>query len=127
MPVWPTILPQAPAKDGFSDACPSNLLRSDMDSGPAKVRRRGSAKPRTVSCTYVFSDVEADAFEEFVNNTLYDGSICFDWWHPVLARYVRARLVPQSDSLYSREYFNSSLSWQYALTLEYWPDAPLEG
>lgn len=126
MPFWPTALPQAPLKDGYSDTAPDQLLRSDMESGPAKVRRRGTAKPHVAACTYVFTDEEATIFEDFALGTLAGGALAFDWWHPVLARYVRARLVPSGDGLFARSYWNGTLAWAYSLSFEYWPDIPVE-
>lgn len=125
MPIWPSSLPLAPLRDGFGDTAPSNLLRSETDTGPAKVRRRGGAKPHSVSCTYVLTDEQADIFESFVVNTLSGGSLCFDWWHPVLGRYVRARLAPSDSGLFTRSYWGNSLDWQYSVSLEYWPDIPV--
>lgn len=126
MPLWPLDLPQAPLRDGWSDTAPDNLLRSDMESGPAKVRRRGSAKPRVAACTYVMNAEEAALFEDFALGTLAGGALAFDWWHPVLGRYVRARLVPSGDGLYSRSYWGGTYVWQYSLTIEYWPDVPVD-
>lgn len=126
MPIWPTVLPQYPLREGFSDTAPNELLRSDTESGPAKVRRRGTSKPHVVACTYVFSSEDAAIFEEFALSTLAGGSIAFDWFHPVLTRYVRARLMPTGEGLFSRVYWGDSLKWAYSLTLEYWPDVPVE-
>lgn len=125
--IWPAELPQAPQRDGYSDTAPDQLLRSEMESGPVKVRRRGTAKPHVAACTYVFTDAEAQVFETFALDTLAGGALAFDWWHPVLGRYVRARLVPTGDGLFARSYFGSTLSWQYSLSFEYWPDVPVEG
>lgn len=127
MPFWPLAIPQAPQRDGWSDTAPDQLLRSDMESGPAKVRRRGTAKPHVAQATYVMDDAEAAIFEEFALETLAGGALAFDWWHPVLARYVRARLVPSGDGLFSRSYWNGTYAWQYSLTLEYWPDISVAG
>ena len=126
MLLWPTAIPQAPQRDGWSDSAPDNLLRSDMESGPAKVRRRGNAKPYVAQATYVMNDEEAAIFEAFALQTLAGGALAFDWWHPVLRRYVRARLVPAGEGLFSRSYWNGTYAWQYSLTIEYWPEVPVE-
>lgn len=126
MPFWPTELPQSPLRGGFSYSAPNNLIRSDMETGPAKVRRRSTAKPYTAQVTYIMSNEQASVFEEFAITTLAGGSICFDWWHPVLKRYVRARLLAGDEGLFTRTYFSDTLDWQYAISLEYWPDIPVE-
>lgn len=127
MPFWPLAIPQKPLRSGYTDTAPNNLLRSDMETGPAKVRRRGTAKPHKAQVTYIMSNEEAAIFEEFAIVTLAGGSIAFDWWHPVLRRYVRARLLPENEGLFARTYFSESLQWQYALSIEYWPDISVAG
>ena len=51
--IWPLTLPQLPLVSGYSESMPSNLIRSETDTGPAKVRRRGNAKPVTVQASYI--------------------------------------------------------------------------
>ena len=43
--VWPLSLPQSPIANGYKEDMPSNLIRSDAEYGPAKVRRRGGQNP----------------------------------------------------------------------------------
>lgn len=123
---WPIELPQIPLRAGYSDTAPNNLLRSDMDTGPAKVRRRSTAKPHIAACSYVFDDAKAMIFEDFAEHTLAGGALAFDWWHPVLKRYVRARLLSSEDGLFTRTYFSDTLKWHYSLKFEYWPETPVE-
>lgn len=126
MPFWPLAIPQRPLRNGYSDTAPNNLLRSDMETGPAKVRRRGNARPHVAQVTYIMSNEESAVFEEFAIVTLAGGSLAFDWWHPVLERYVRARLLTGEEGLFTRTYFSESLKWQYAISIEYWPDIPVD-
>jgi len=106
---------------------PNNLLRSSPETGPAKVRRRGNARPCVIQANYVMTEEELSIFRAFAMDTLAGGAICFDWPHPVLNRTVRARLVANGDGLYTESFFGSTLEWQVALTIEYWPDAPVNG
>lgn len=121
--IWPLVFP-CPLLSGFSGKTPNNLIRSDMDTGPAKVRRRGGAKPRQVQASYMLSREQLSILSVFVGETIADGAVCFDWPHPTLGRYVRARMVGGSDGLYSVSPVSPEL-WQVPLTIEYWPDAPL--
>ena len=123
--IWPPTLPQRPQRNGYKSQYPNQLIRSDMDSGPAKVRRRGNAKPVTLSLTYVLNAEQLAVFKDFVSEAIAEGAVCFDWPHPVLNRYVRARLVGQNSSIYDEQLFGDTLDWQITFTLEYWPDAPL--
>lgn len=122
-PIWPLDLPQRPLRSGYSDKLPNNQLRSEMDSGPDKVRGKGKAEAEVDTVTYVLRDSQRDLFKSFVRDTLQGGVLCFDWPHPTLRRYVRARLVASSDSLVSIQPYGNTLAWQTTLTVEYWPDA----
>lgn len=122
--IWPLALPQCPKISGFSEKSPNNLVRSDMDTGPAKVRRRGGAKPWQVSATYILTKAQLSTLQAFVADTLADGALCFDWPHPVKGNYVRARLLGGSDSIYEATPSTPDI-WTVPLNIEYWPDAPL--
>ncbi len=45
MATWPATLP-APALSSLRETPPDNLIRTQMDKGPAKVRRRTTANVR---------------------------------------------------------------------------------
>ena len=80
--VWPLGLPQAPDTDGFTETPPNNLLRTQMDVGPAKVRRRFTAGVRGFSMQMVLTRTEVDTLESFFYQTLVGGSLVFDWVNP---------------------------------------------
>ena len=68
--IWPLTLPQSPLISGYSESMPSTLLRSETETGPAKVRRRGNAKPVTVQATYIMSTEHMELFDTFVYKTV---------------------------------------------------------
>lgn len=124
-PVWPLDLPQRPIRSGYNDGLPNNQLRSKMDAGPDKVRGKGKAEPEVDTVTYVMRDAQRDLFKLFVRDTLQGGVLYFDWPHPTLGRYVRARMVAASDNLSKIQPFKDTLAWQVPLTVEYNPDATI--
>lgn len=130
--IWPPSLPQSPITNGYKENMPSNLIRSDADYGPAKVRRRGGAKPVTVTASYILSTKEVEILDAFVYDSIGGGAICFDWPRPRFSktkdsggRYVRARIVPSSDGLYIKSNVGNTVDhWQIDLKLEIFPDVP---
>lgn len=46
--IWPTTLPQKLLIEGFAEGMANNRIRSSTDVGPAKVRPRSTAAPRTM-------------------------------------------------------------------------------
>ena len=129
--IWPLNLPQSPLTSGYTESTPSNLLRSETDTGPAKVRRRGGSKPITVNASYIMSTAETKILDKFVDESISEGAICFDWPRPKWlniqgTNYVRARLVPQSDALYTRSNVDETTDfWKIQLQLEIFPKVPI--
>ena len=127
--IWPLTLPQMPLISGYSESMPSNLIRSETDTGPAKVRRRGNAKPVTVQASYIMNTEQMELLDTFMYETIGGGAVCFDWPRPRFksgdGKYVRARIVPSSNGLYDRSVVDSTTDfWNVTLTLEIFPDVP---
>jgi len=80
--VWPADLPQEVLFDGYDEQLPNVMLRTTMDAGPAKVRRRFTAAIRTISFNIEMTRAQVVLFETFFNDTLKGGSLAFDWVHP---------------------------------------------
>ena len=77
---WPGTLPFRPLLDGYDEAPPDTALRTEMDAGPAKQRRRYTAGPRPVNASIlVDSKAKLDIFDAFYVTTLQNGVLAFDW------------------------------------------------
>lgn len=79
---WPSTLPQYVLRDSYSRNPGNNLIRTDMEIGPAKVRRRSTSAPTTVSLSFSFDKDELDDFEEFFITTLGYGVLTFNFPDP---------------------------------------------
>jgi hypothetical protein len=77
-PTWPSTLPQAPYQNGPVMKPASNTIRSQTDSGAAKMRRRYTAVPVEVRFMLYLTDAEIAILETFVITTLKD-VLPFDW------------------------------------------------
>jgi len=95
--VWPTTLPQSPQK-GFTETGGVLVTRTPMDSGPAKMRKRGN-KPKTLSVSYLMTDAQVSALETFVKTTT-QGTLRFQYPHPRLGTVSDVRIVPQGEGDY---------------------------
>ena len=82
MAVWPVTLPQRVLASGYEEISPDLTIRTQMDSGAPKVRRRWSAAPRLFTCRMVFTSAQAETFDAFYYTTLVGGVDAFDWVHP---------------------------------------------
>lgn len=82
MSSWPATIPQALFTDGYGEAPPNVTIRSQMDFGPDKVRRRATAGVRPVSGKMVMTSAQLADFKTFYNTTILGGSLRFDWVDP---------------------------------------------
>lgn len=82
VPDWPATLPQVLLVNGYQEGARDNALRSAMDSGPAKVRRRATAAARPVQGKLVMTAAELEIFKDFYADDLLDGSLRFSWMEP---------------------------------------------
>jgi len=79
---WPETLPQKLLVDGYSQAAANTLMRSNMETGPAKQRRRFSSGVEPVSGKLILDYTEFDTLKEFYDTTLIGGSLRFIWKDP---------------------------------------------
>lgn len=81
-PEWPATLPPLTELDGYTESPPKNLLRTQMDAGPAKVRRRFTAGVRQISGKLLMHKDQVAALDSFHQNDLASGALKFDSLHP---------------------------------------------
>lgn len=82
MASWPSTLPDFVLRQGYSEKLPNVLIRSQTDTGPAKVRRRHTTGVREFNIVLSLTPDEADDFDEFFITTLKHGSLTFTWVNP---------------------------------------------
>ena len=96
MPSWPVDLPPLVTTAGFLETYPWGNLRTEMDAGPAKVRRRTTAAARPIACQIKCTGDQLTDLENFIHADLADGVLPFTWVHPrtQLAATFRFREPP---------------------------------
>lgn len=65
--------------DGYGSGEGDNVLRSSMEAGPGKARRRYTAVPKPVAGRIFVTDTQLGYFKTFYETTLLDGAYRFDW------------------------------------------------
>jgi hypothetical protein len=65
MAVWPVTLPQKFQQDGFVDTEPNTFVKTEMDAGPPKIRRRFTATHRPVSGSMIMTSTQKAALRTF--------------------------------------------------------------
>lgn len=102
IPTWPNTLPQVPQK-GYTETLGTNIIRTNMDAGPAKMRYRGR-RPDMLNVQFLMTTAQTDTLQTFVQTTLA-GVRRFSFTHPRKNTTVEVRIVPQQDgALYNLSY-----------------------
>jgi len=102
---WPDLLPSGLLADGFSKKPQSNVIRTSMDAGPKKARRRYTARTVIYSGKQVFDESELMVFEQFYHNVLADGVLRFHFTDPTTQkigefRFTEDYIATPNDGLY---------------------------
>lgn len=120
--VWPSTLPLAPLVQGYTESAPNLLLRSSVDQGPPRVRRKCSSKPWVFSAKLPLNAAQVQALEEFVYVQLEGGALRFEFAHARTKATVECRFVPKSEeALYVVSPRGTALRWQADVVLEVLP------
>ncbi len=115
MPAWPGILPAVPLL-GHRETAPDMVVRTEMDAGPAKLRRRFTAGVRKFQVPLVLSDAQVQALDNFFVTDTAGGSLRFDYMHPRTGAVIKCRFVapPEYDLV-------APSKWRATLSLEVLP------
>lgn len=118
MPSWPSNIPTFLVR-GFSEQPGDGRLRTPMDAGPPKVRRRYTATVRKMRGTIQTDDTGLAAFETFLETTILSGSIPFDWEHPRTGADIVCQIGENYPSWSPAN--NAATRWDIELDLEILP------
>jgi hypothetical protein len=78
---WPDTLPQAWRQEGYQEVLPEVAVRTNMDAGPAKSRRRFICQVTPIKSKLVLTPAEKGYLETFFNTTTAGGSLSFTFPH----------------------------------------------
>lgn len=111
VPNWPSTLPNELLQRGYSHETADALLRSSMEVGPSKVRRRHTAGVENVTGNMLLTEAQLGVLRSFFDVTLKYGALRFSASDPV--------------SLVAREFrFTAPIKWTmisgfYDVTFEF--------
>lgn len=115
---WPLALDTKPLRSGYSDSFPDMLIRTQMDAGPAKIRRRYTAAIRPIQMSFEMTKVEVDILEAFYVTTLGGGALPFNFNHPRTGIGYKMRFTepPKVDGI------DDSADYSVSVSLEALPE-----
>lgn len=120
-PTWPGGLPQKQFLR-ITMRTPDNTIRTRMDSGPDKIRRKGTTRPIPIDIPMLIDGDQRATFDIFYDTTLKAGSLPFDWEDPrddaiVEYRFLRSTTWVLTDG----DDTSTKRRWRGLLRLERMP------
>jgi hypothetical protein len=95
--------------EGFAKQPQSNVIRTAMDAGPKKTRRRYTARAASYSGKQVFSAKELAIFERFFHASLADGALRFNFTDPVTLETAEFRFAEDYPVTEKEGYFEAAM------------------
>ena len=97
--VWPITLPEYFDSRGYSESPKSQVIKSSVDVGPAKLRRRYTTDTKDIKGQMRLSQDQLDDLEVFYFDVLSGGVLTFDLVNPLngVSRELRFKEQYQAD------------------------------
>jgi hypothetical protein len=110
---WPEELQQLVNADSFSMKFGETTIRSDMDTGPQKVRRRFTKSIDPLSCVILLTVDEYTIFRDFYDIDLNGGVNVFEFLHPITNEVNRYRFLNSPEiSFLGGIQFRVAMNWE---------------
>jgi hypothetical protein len=110
---WPGTLQQLLSEANFGLEIGETVLRSDMEVGPQKVRRRFTHPINKFSASIYLTTAQYSIFYEFFNTDLNGGALSFNFDHPItqVESEFRFRSPPKISSIGGGQ-FMATFEWE---------------
>lgn len=117
---WPATLPAAPTTDGFQIIYPNNVVRSQMDAGPIKQRRRVAWARKQMVAPFMLTSAQMADFEVFYKTTTESGTLIYEWTDPAREVLGEYRII-ENPQIETEEF---GLWYRVTIVIEHVRDLP---
>ena len=120
---WPVTVPDKFEKGSYNYDPQGNILRTEMDAGYPKVRRRFTAISKYHTGMLILTTAEKEAFETWFYSTAGYGTEEFTFSNPqdVLSTIIARFVIENNSQPYSIKQDGDTLDWQVTFTIEELP------
>ncbi len=94
---WPSSLPQVIRLEGLGAKRKSNVIRTQMDAGPQKARRRYTAITKEFTGSVVLTESQRELLEDWYQNMIGDGALRFVMKDPQTLQLAEFRFLEEYD------------------------------
>lgn len=116
--IWPETLPQKFLARGYDERTPNNVIRSKMDQGPDKVRRKSTDAPWVFSGFIRIDESQVPIWLEFYYTTLMEVR-SFTFPHPRTGDPITVRVFNNSESAPPLRAVSANGKYELQLALEW--------
>lgn len=110
---WPTALPSEILTDGFNQQASPNTIRTKMEAGLDKLRRRYTTPIVNSSVSMIVTFAQYTTLETFYNTTLQGGVLSFNFTDPADSTEYEYRFIePPSYSPHNVYNYVASMQWE---------------
>lgn len=119
---WPTAVPDSPLLEGYTSSRDKTKLVSNVDAGLRKFRNRYRAAATNKTETFVFTNAQKVAFENFYNNALDGGAERFIRKNPETGINSEYRFQGESEPTYEvMGWGKNGATWRVTIQVELMP------
>lgn len=79
---WPVGLPLDPLSEGYDEKVGKNMIRTEMEAGRPKKRRRFTNAVRPLTVKFDLTRAQVEILDAFWTVTLAEGALNFSFLHP---------------------------------------------
>ena len=113
MVAWPGTLPQSPLLDGYTEQGEEQVLRTAIDVGPDKLRKRATAVVTNVKFNMIMDSSQLSTLENFYDNTLNGGTGVVDFTDPISNTTKQYRFIERyTFSAIGEGLYRVTLNWE---------------
>ena len=106
---WPDFLPNTLLIDGLSAKRKSSVIRTSMDSGPQKKRRRYTASIKIFTGKMLLDESQRFELERFYRTTLADGVLRFNFTDP--------QTLETGEFRFTEDYTENSIDGRFEISM----------
>ena len=123
MAVYPASLPQYPSLRGFIDERQPGSIRSNMDTGAPKTRKRFTAVVRKLTWPTLLNGTERVTFDTFFITTINEGASSFTIPDPVDDETITVKFInpPSWSIIGAKSELAADRLWRASFNLEVLP------
>jgi len=107
---WPDTLPVTLLMDGLSAKRKTSVVRTAMDAGPEKMRRRYTASVKTFSGKMLLNKNQLIELDLFFKTALADGVLRFNFTDPQTLETAEFRFIEPYQEVSVSGFFEISMS-----------------